>query len=96
MQESVPFWQLTLQRLMVFPVGQRVLFHWPDGRFTERIVDSGDNIDFIGECIREHGAPSPHSGIESLKGITVQLPTGVEGWNQPAQIWPDPRPPIQH
>lgn len=88
-QESVPFWYFTIKRLMEFPVSQRVLFYWADGKCTERIIIPDDDISFVSDCIAEHENPSPHSGLQTLQKITVQLPAGVDGWSKPVQIWPD-------
>lgn len=91
-QEHVPFWRFTIQRLMEFPVSQRVLFYWTNGQPTERLISPGDDVAFVGECIAEHSNPSPHSGLQVLHRITVQLPAGNDGWSKPAQIWPAPQP----
>jgi len=90
-RESIPFWKFTIQRLMEFPVSQRVLFYWADGKCTERFISPDDDIAFIGECIAEHENPSPHSDLPILQKITIQLPAGVDGWSLPAQIWPNPQ-----
>lgn len=89
-QENAPFWRSTIERLMQFTVSQRVLFYWDNGQPTERFIEAGDDITFIGDCIAEHSSPSPHSGLQLLQKITVQLPAGVDGWSLPAQIWPNP------
>lgn len=90
-QETIPFWRFTIKRLMEFPVKQRILFYWTDGKCTERFVSPGDDISFVNDCIAEHGSPSPHSGLQTLQKITVQLPADINGWSLPAQIWPDPQ-----
>lgn len=95
-QESIPFWRFTIERLMEFPVEQRILFYWKDGSATERFVKAGDDISFVGACISEHGEETPHDGLAALEKITIQLPTGVDGWSKPAQIWPDPQPLEKH
>ena len=91
-EESIPFWRFAIERLMAFPVSQRLLFSWTNGRPTERLIQAGDDISFVGNCIAEHENPSPHSGLQTLQKITVQLPAGIDGWSLPAQIWPDPQP----
>jgi len=91
-QENIPFWRFTIERLKEFPVSQRLLFYWTNGRPTERLIQAGDDISFVGNCITEHSNPTPHSGLQTLQKITIQLPAGNDGWSRPVQIWPDQQP----
>lgn len=99
MTEKEPL-KSALEELRRIPVEKLLTLHWQTGNPTQRliVVNNQKTVDtkaieeeklpeFLASTIQEHANPSPHAGLEKLKAITIQFPSGAE-WGKPVQIWP--------